>query len=680
MPSTSGVQGGAIEESDQLVQRKQDTVARLKAARAPQRGKVTNLMKDLKKLYDAEAPDLDDLAYCIELLERAISTLDTTESELEQLGEFSRMDQYFTDSDQLLFKARRRLSRLEKAEEAATASSVSYPQQIASLPTLPLPKFSGGFMQWISFWEQFKAAVHNRDIPPIQKFVFLKNSLEGDAKDALAEFAVSAENYRAAVAELEGRYGNPSVLIGMYSAALLELPECKPDDLASFRSVVDKFKSYLRELRSTIDQLSTSNLASSARDHEVSNLILTPILLRKLPADVVLEWNRRTRSNQQDRFDLEKLLEFVKGELEEREALGVKKPYTKHEDRKQNQNKTYRATVNTVRADDTSDGGCPPKMDSYAEIRNLPVGSRRDFVTKKRLCFNCLRPKHSVSECRSEKRCMKCGKKHHTLLHDEPYAPTQQPQNVTQNTKSSYSSEPEMSGCNFTSFGGIALSNVPHPSPGPRLDMSSPESSDKTLVHKAVMQTALLLVSNENAPEKRTWARALLDPGSEETYISSRLSQKLGLATVGRQTFSVETFGCNRSVSVTHKRVGLIFQSRHEDKRYRLFGWEVERTCNVFRSQNFGDSDREFFSKFQIADSLEDGGVCPVDILLGADSLPRILLPKAPVLSPSGLLLTPTILGWTIMGMHQFRGSRGHSLATFTRCYRIATANDIWSF
>ena len=509
--------------------------------------------------------------------------------------------------------------------------------------------------------------------------MFLKNSLAGDAKDALAEFAVSAENYKAAVAELEGRYGNPSVLIGMYSAALLELPECKPDDLASFRSVVDKFKSYLRELRSTIDQLSTSNLASSARDHEVSNLILTPILLRKLPADVVLEWNRRTRSNQQDRFDLEKLLEFVKGELEEREALGVKKPYTKHEDRKQNQNKTYRATVNTVRADDTSDGGCSPKMDSYAEIRNLPVGSRRDFVTKKRLCFNCLRPKHSVSECRSEKRCMKCGKRHHTLLHDEPYAPTQQPQNVTQNTKSSYSSEPEMSGCNFTSFGGIALSNVPHPSPGPRLDMSSPESSDKTLVHKAVMQTALLLVSNENAPEKRTWARALLDPGSEETYISSRLSQKLGLATVGRQTFSVETFGCNRSVSVTHKRVGLIFQSRHEDKRYRLFGWEVERTCNVFRSQDFGDSDREFFSKFKIADSLEDGGVCPVDILLGADSLPRILLPKAPVLSPSGLLLTPTILGWTIMGMHQFPGSRGHSLATFTRCYRIATANNMWS-
>ena len=126
MPSTSGVQGGAIEESGPLDQRKQDTVARLKAARAPQRGKVTNLMKDLKKLYDAEAPDLDNLAYSIELLERAISTLGTIESELEQLGEFSRMDQYFTDSDQLLFKARRRLSRLEKAEEAATASGVSY--------------------------------------------------------------------------------------------------------------------------------------------------------------------------------------------------------------------------------------------------------------------------------------------------------------------------------------------------------------------------------------------------------------------------------------------------------------------------------------------------------------------------------------------------------------------------
>ena len=42
---------------------------------------------------------------------------------------------------------------------------------------------------------------------------------------------------------------------------------------------------------------------------------------------------------------------------------------------------------------------------------------RYAVVTKLRLCRNCLRPGHQAIDCRNEKRCKKCNKKHHTSLH-----------------------------------------------------------------------------------------------------------------------------------------------------------------------------------------------------------------------------------------------------------------------
>ena len=41
--------------------------------------------------------------------------------------------------------------------------------------------------------------------------------------------------------------------------------------------------------------------------------------------------------------------------------------------------------------------------------------ARKEFVTEKNLCFNCL-GKHRVSACTSRYRCCKCHRKHHTSI------------------------------------------------------------------------------------------------------------------------------------------------------------------------------------------------------------------------------------------------------------------------
>ena len=51
------------------------------------------------------------------------------------------------------------------------------------------------------------------------------------------------------------------------------------------------------------------------------------------------------------------------------------------------------------------------------EFKKLKVHTRKDEVTSKRLCFNCLRPGHLVTKCPSTHNCKLCGKRHHSLLH-----------------------------------------------------------------------------------------------------------------------------------------------------------------------------------------------------------------------------------------------------------------------
>jgi len=59
---------------------------------------------------------------------------------------------------------------------------------------------------------------------------------------------------------------------------------------------------------------------------------------------------------------------------------------------------------------------CPTLLQS-------PVSKRFRLIRSKRLCFNCLSPSHTVSECNSIHQCNLCNSKHHTLLHREITSP-----------------------------------------------------------------------------------------------------------------------------------------------------------------------------------------------------------------------------------------------------------------
>jgi hypothetical protein len=103
------------------------------------------------------------------------------------------------------------------SSSSSTRSSSSAAPHHVQLPKLEISKFSGDFLAWRPFHEQFRAAIGDTDLPAVSKLTYLLSYLEGDARNALSGMSCTAENYEVALKILKERFGNPSVLIALYA-------------------------------------------------------------------------------------------------------------------------------------------------------------------------------------------------------------------------------------------------------------------------------------------------------------------------------------------------------------------------------------------------------------------------------------------------------------------------------
>lgn len=120
---------------------------------------------------------------------------------------------------------------------------------------------------------------------------------------------------------------------------------------------------------------------------------------------------------------------------------------------------------------------------------------------KLKLCFNCLGT-HRASSCRVTSRCLKCGHKHHTTIHDEKITKS--------NLESRKSTESSVANAKTSE------SHVLH------------SSADRRAVPSSVLLATAQVTVISPTGEAVT-ARALLDQGSEISLIFERLVQSLRL-------------------------------------------------------------------------------------------------------------------------------------------------------
>lgn len=80
-------------------------------------------------------------------------------------------------------------------------------------------------------------------------------------------------------------------------------------------------------------------------------------------------------------------------------------------------------------ASTTNFPGCPlcslsHHLSSCPTFQSKNTNQRYELVSQHRRCFNCL-GNHSLQLCRSTRRCLKCGKQHHTSIHPGKINPIQ---------------------------------------------------------------------------------------------------------------------------------------------------------------------------------------------------------------------------------------------------------------
>ena len=174
----------------------------------------------------------------------------------------------------------------------------------AKVPKIELPKFSGDVRAWMGWWEQFDVIVNSTDKADVIKFTYLRSLVTGEAAKAISGLSLSSAHYKVALDILKTRFGRPERIIYHHIDDLLNITPPKSVKEAPLWELYDKLQTHVRSLEA---------LGISGKQYGV---LLTPIILSRLPTELRLEW---ARTGEGKEGDLAYLLDFLKLEISRRE-------------------------------------------------------------------------------------------------------------------------------------------------------------------------------------------------------------------------------------------------------------------------------------------------------------------------------------------------------------------------
>ncbi|XP_055308629.1 uncharacterized protein LOC129572643, partial [Sitodiplosis mosellana] len=294
------------------------------------------------------------------------------------------------------------------------------------LPPLKLPKFSGKYINWNSFKDQFNALIHsNGNLPPVSKMQYLFDCLEGPAFDKVKHLPIINANYDTARELLEEQYENKRAMFIDTMNQLLSFQRGKHESVAELQKLATI-------VNDTIQGLKHIEIDVSAVDPIIAYLAiekLTPETRKEFEKSAVQKKELPTVSDVTQRIQQSlRTLELLTSE-EKSNTTNPSKPF--NSDTKKSV-KSFHSKAKSTSSINTESRSSSPKPTKASKcvlcslghlIYSCPnflaksVQERSTDVIRLKLCFNCLSETHSKSKCLSKRNCVQCGGRHHTLLH-----------------------------------------------------------------------------------------------------------------------------------------------------------------------------------------------------------------------------------------------------------------------
>lgn len=550
------------------------------------------------------------------LMENLFSEFDILQTDLELLSEdademYAEREQFETQYHALVARARTILATARAPSPAlVSATSVDDLQRHGSgckhdyvrLPKIDLPHFDGNYQHWLEFRDTYLSLIHNNNsIQEVNKFHYLRAALTGNAALIVKNIDFKAENYSSAWEMLLERYDNDRILINNHIQALFNIEHIQHESCTSLRNIIDVTNKNLRALKT---------LGQHSEHGGLGETLIIHMMSEKLDKVTRREWEGY--KNNLDSFPhLKHFIKFLSNRADLLESLNNNKNITTYKTNNENiKTKNYLTTTKTKNTN-SENVKCPMCTQNHflfscQHFRNLEVEARIKKASESNVCFNCLRPGHSVKRC-SLSHCKYCKVKHNTLLHREPTSERQTGDNIALST------------------------NVDLP------------CSDNNQVH-ILLSTALAKVTDVNG-ELHT-ARILLDNGSTSNFITRELCGKLGLV---RHSTSSTVSGINGQVSNTSEICSLHLQSYNG-------GYQVKVSCFVIPkiTQSLPGSyvDKRYITippGIQLADPTFNIPTA-IDILVGAEVFWDVLGSDTIDLGNNQPRFQSSKLGWLISG------------------------------
>ncbi|XP_029055129.2 uncharacterized protein LOC114882407 [Osmia bicornis bicornis] len=263
-------------------------------------------------------------------------------------------------------------------------------------------------------------------------------------------------------------------------------------------------------------------------------------------------------------------------------------------------------------------------------FKRMNPRDRKQLVTEKRLCYNCLAP-HSSQACKSTKGCQVCVGKHHTSLHstfEQSSAARSSLSKQVPDSSRETIDDPQQE---------------PSASVSEKVTHYTMTSCSVTCAVSVILATAELMLESDQ--ERRAVVRALIDPCSEVSLMEESVAQILNLKRVPEK---IPIIGVGKTQTYTNGRVSLrIFSRLDQTISYRLTAYVLPKLPSYQAAKSSCPSVLDHLEGLELADP-DFLSSRHIDLILGADIYAQII--RAGLKPPNGPVAQATSLGWILTG------------------------------
>lgn len=540
-------------------------------------------------------------------------------------------------------------SSSQSGDSQNTVANSSTKSQV-HLPSLDLPTFSGAYEQWFGFVDTFSALVDsNQDLAKVQKFYYLQCSLKGEAAQAIKAIDVTEINYDLAWDILRERFENKRLIVDKHIQSIINLTPIKHESASLMRIFFDTLQKSVRSLNSLGQLVDTWDT------------LLIFICVQKLDLHSRKEWEiMNPDRNQFPTFD--RFLGFLSKRCQLLEKIDS--DFTKQHKVKDEKytTKNYLGLQGSVICSFCRNNHFNNQCETFL---SWPVDRRFNEVKRLGLCTNCIRPGHTNKQCKSTYSCKTCKKRHSSFLHLNENKSTEHTEHINNNVDNSNINTQtpphtylitENNANSNTNLHLHEFSNGKQNLETKIFNNHANINTNNSKIIQTVLPTAIINILDNFG--KIHECRALLDSGSQSSFITEELVSKLKLK---NYKLSLPITGINQTCKLIKNQCKATIQSQFNAYSKFMSFLVIDKIAGEIPQTSFNLScidipnvklaDPEFYKPGRI------------DVLLGVEVFYELLCIGQVKAHPNGPIFQKTKFGWIAAGQMP-----SHSLMSNSVC------------